>query len=82
MAKGSKDIVASAQKFAEALATLNAVSNQQAMQVLQIATLAMQIKSMGETDLSQAIIESKMAQQLNMQERVRRTLANPTEAPK
>lgn len=49
------------QAFVETLANLNAVANQQTMQVLQIAALAMQLKGMNDLDVSQAVIESKMA---------------------
>jgi hypothetical protein len=52
-------------QFVELLAQLNAVSNQQTMQVLQVASLAMQLKGMSEMDMTQAVIESKMASLLN-----------------
>jgi hypothetical protein len=53
------------QTFVETLANLNAVANQQTMQVLQIAALAMQLKNLGELDPTQAVLESKMASLLN-----------------
>lgn len=47
--------------FVETLANLNAVANQQTMQVLQVAALAMQLKGMNDLDPTQALLESKIA---------------------
>ena len=66
---------ADVQKFCEALAQMNAVSNQHTLQIIQMVTLATQVKSLTELDISQAVIESKMAQQLNTTERIRRAMA-------
>lgn len=82
MADEINDIMDSAAKFAAALAALNATANQQALQILQMAVTAVSAKSLNETDVSQAIVESKLAQQLNTQERVRRMFAPPTEEKK
>jgi hypothetical protein len=82
MSHDPQDIVSSAAKFAEALAVLNAAANQQAMQILQLASLGVQVKSLGETDMTQAIIESKMASQLTQQERMRRVLSATSQETK
>ena len=69
-------------EFAEAIAMLNTATTQQITNVLQVAALAMQLQKMNDMDMSQAIIESKMAQQLNTQERVRRMFPTTNEAQK
>lgn len=51
----------SPEEFVKTLANLNAVANQQTMQVLQVAALAMQLKGMNDIDPTQALFESKMA---------------------
>jgi hypothetical protein len=48
-------------KFVRDLMALNAVANQQATQVLQLAALAMQLKGMNDLDPTQAVLESKLA---------------------
>ena len=49
------------------LVELNAAQNQQMFQILSMVALAVQIKNLSETDMSQAVIESKMASLLNQQ---------------
>lgn len=61
---------------------LNTATTQQITNVLQVAALAMQLQKMNDMDMSQAIIESKMAQQITTQERVRRMFPNTTEGHK
>jgi hypothetical protein len=68
------DLFANVQKFAEAIAMLNTTTMQQISNILQVAALAAHIQKIGDLDMSQALIESKLAQQLNTQDRMRRNL--------
>lgn len=51
--------------FIRRLTELNAIQNQQMLNILNMVALAVQIKNLSVTDMSQAVIESKMAALLN-----------------
>lgn len=61
--------------FLKRLAELNAIQSQQMASILSMVALAVQIKNLSETDMSQAVIESKMAALLDSSQKLRNIIA-------